>query len=115
MTKFDVDISTLKKIAQLLNKENLAEIEIEQGDNTVRITRTNGTVMSAPQVMASAPVVPAPVETQSVASAPSIASPEESKPNNKNAVKSPIVGTAYLASSPDKDNFISVGRDLYMV
>ena len=101
MSKLDIDASALKKLANLLNKENLAEIELGQGDDYIRITRTvaGGVVASAPVApIATAPVAP-------VASTPIMETPLV----NADAVKSPIVGTAYLSPSPDADAFVTVG------
>ena len=109
MTKFEFDQTSIRRLATLLNKENLAEIEVGDGDSFVRITRT-----VAQQVVASAPA-PAPVVSAPASVAPPVvvdkgeSPPEADTVDIKNAVKSPIVGTAYLAPSPDADVFINVG------
>lgn len=109
MTKFEFDQTSIRRLATLLNKENLAEIEVGDGDSFVRITRT-----VAQQVVASAPA-PAPVVSAPASVAPPVVAdkgespPEADTVDIKNAVKSPIVGTAYLAPSPDADVFINVG------
>ena len=95
MSKIDIDLSILKKLANLLNKDNLAEIELGQGEDFIRITRT--VVASTPS---QAPMAQ-PVAVHST--------PEPVKPANDDAIKSPIVGTAYLSPSPDADPFVSVG------
>ena len=106
MSKLTIDQATIKKLATLVNKENLAEIEVGNGDDYIRVTRTvAGNVVSAPTAVAPAPApaVSAPVADSSApASAPTT--------DDKNAVKSPIVGTAYLAPSPDADTFVNVGK-----
>ena len=98
MSKIDIDLSALKKLASLLNRENLAEIELGQGEDFIRITRT-----VAGTVVASAP------SQAPVAQPVAVQSEPESEPANDDAIKSPIVGTAYLAPSPDADPFVSVG------
>ena len=102
MSKIDIDVSTLKKLANLLNKENLAEIELGQGEDFIRITRTVAGTM-----VASAPSQ-API-TQAVAAQ---SAPEPVKPAHDDAVESPIVGTAYLSPSPGADAFVSVGSQV---
>lgn len=105
MTKFEFDQTSIRRLATLLNKENLAEIEIGNGDNFVRITRTvaNQVVATAPAPVASAPIVPPPVVEKSETI------PNTEAVNITDAVKSPIVGTVYLAPSPDADVFVRVG------
>ena len=99
MSKIDIDLSTLKKLANLLNKENLAEIELGQGEDFIRITRT----------VAGTTVAHAPAPSQAPTAVPVAATSEPVKPVHDDAVKSPIVGTAYLSPSPDANPFVSVG------
>ncbi|MGB1361217.1 MAG: acetyl-CoA carboxylase biotin carboxyl carrier protein [Alphaproteobacteria bacterium] len=107
--KFDLDQATIKSLAKLINKENLAEIEVGNGDDYIRVTRT-----VAGNVVASAPApAPAPVATPQVTTP--VTAPAENKVSggdNPDAVKSPIVGTAYLAPSPDAEPFITVGKSV---
>lgn len=106
MSKIELDSSTLKKLANLLNKENLAEIEVGQKDNYIKITRTpSGVVAAAPVAAAPAPVAAAP--------APVAAAVVDEKPKIKgHTVNSPIVGTAYLASQPGNPPFSQVGNSV---
>ncbi len=94
-----MDASALKKLANLLNKENLAEIELGKGEDYIRITRTvSGGVVAS---------VPAAQPTQIVTTVTD--EPTPAILINNNAVKSPIVGTAYLSPSPEADPFVKVG------
>ncbi|WP_294293281.1 acetyl-CoA carboxylase biotin carboxyl carrier protein [uncultured Sphingomonas sp.] len=101
-----VDIELVRQLAQVLDDTQLTEIEVEDGDRKVRVARTvtaaPAPMTYAPQPMAAAPVAsaaPAPAEVG--ASAPA---------TSANAVKSPMVGTAYLAANPEAKNFVSVGQ-----
>ncbi|KQN26597.1 acetyl-CoA carboxylase biotin carboxyl carrier protein subunit [Sphingomonas sp. Leaf33] len=104
-----VDIELVRQLAQVLDDTQLTEIEVEDGDRKVRVART---VTAAPAQMAYAPqpmAAPAPV----AASAPAAAEVGASAPaTSANAVKSPMVGTAYLAPNPEAKNFVSVGQSV---
>ncbi|MCP9230109.1 MULTISPECIES: acetyl-CoA carboxylase biotin carboxyl carrier protein [unclassified Mesorhizobium] len=99
--KNGVDQQLIRDLAGILNDTNLTEIEVELGDLKVRVSR------QAPAVHAVAAAQPAhaPAAAQPVAAA-APAAPDVSK----NAVASPMVGTAYLAPSPDAKAFIEVGQ-----
>ncbi|MER8381830.1 acetyl-CoA carboxylase biotin carboxyl carrier protein [Mesorhizobium sp. M0815] len=99
--KNGVDQQLIRDLAGILNDTNLTEIEVELGDLKVRVSR------QAPAVhaIAAAPPAYAPAATQPAAAA-APATPDVSK----NAVASPMVGTAYLAPSPDAKPFIEIGQ-----
>ena len=110
MTKFTLDYPSIKALSKLVNKENLAEIEVGNGDDYVRITRT-----LAGNVVATAPAVaPVPAPVPADIPTPQVTTPVETKSEGAEekdiagAVKS-IVGTVYMAPSPDADVFIKVG------
>ncbi|KAA3449676.1 acetyl-CoA carboxylase biotin carboxyl carrier protein [Mesorhizobium sp. SARCC-RB16n] len=100
--KTGVDQQLIRDLAGILNDTNLTEIEVELGDLKVRVSRQAPTVhaIAAPQ-SAYAPAAAA----QSVAAAAPAAVDV-----SKNAVPSPMVGTAYLAPSPDAKPFIEIGQ-----
>jgi len=91
---------TIKDLAELLSDTGLTEIEIETGDMRIKVAR-QGTAVSA-VVPAPAPVAPAP-------EAASEASPAPAPTDHPGGVKSPMVGTAYLAPEPGAANFVKVG------
>lgn len=101
-SKFAIDNETVRKLAELLRETDLSEIEYEDGDRRLRLTRQSSAVHA---VVAPAPVVAAPVASVSAAPSAAVASDQP----NPNAVRSPMVGTVYLAPSPDAPNFVSVG------
>ncbi len=98
-----VDIELVRQLAAVLDDTNLTEIEVEDGDRKVRVART---VTAAPVAYAA----PAPVAAASAAAPVSMPSdPASITPAHENAVKSPMVGTAYLSAEPGAKPFISVG------
>ncbi len=101
-TGMNIDIALVRELAELLNETGLTEIEVEDDDRKIRVAR--GGVMS----VASAEAAPAPTSGP-VAAAPApepAAAPTEA---HANALKSPMVGTVYLAPEPEKPNFIKIG------
>ena len=101
----NVDIKLVRDLAGILDKAGLSEIEVEDGDRKIKVSReSGGVVMSAPVAApAAVPAAPAPAPA-AVAETP--AAPAD---DHAGAQKSPMVGTAYLAPDPDADNFVSVG------
>ena len=91
---------TIKDLAELLSDTGLTEIEIETGDMRIKVAR-QGTAVSA-VVPAPAPVAPAPEAAAETAPAPA-------PTDHPGGVKSPMVGTAYLAPEPGAANFVKVG------
>ncbi|MGN6305505.1 MAG: acetyl-CoA carboxylase biotin carboxyl carrier protein [Mesorhizobium sp.] len=98
-----VDQQLIRDLAGILNDTNLSEIEVELGDLKVRVSRQAPAV----QAFAAPPAYAAPVSATPTAAAP-IAAPTADP--SKNAVPSPMVGTAYLAPSPDAKPFVEIGQ-----
>lgn len=94
---------TIKELAELLSETGLTEIEVETGDMRIKVAR-QGTAVSAvvPQVA----VAPAAAEA---APEPKEAAPAPAPADHPGGVKSPMVGTAYLAPEPGSANFVKVG------
>jgi acetyl-CoA carboxylase biotin carboxyl carrier protein len=104
MAKFDIDTEFIRKLAQLLQETGLGEIELADGDKRIRVARPAVTVAAAP---VAAPVAVAPAAT--AAGAPGAAGANGDLGKHPGAVKSPMVGTAYLAPEPGKPHFVVVG------
>jgi len=101
-----VDIAQIRKLIKLVQNSDLTEIEVTEGDQTVRISRqAPATPAPAPQTF-TAPVAPAPAPASE---APAAAEPK-AEPTEEHAVKSPMVGTFYRAPSPDADPFVTEGQ-----
>lgn len=100
----NIDIALVRELAELLSETGLTEIEVEDDDRKIRVARGQMTV-SAPVVTAA----PAPAAPAAAAPAPSAPEPAAG-PDLANAVKSPMVGTCYLAPEPGATNFVAVGK-----
>jgi acetyl-CoA carboxylase biotin carboxyl carrier protein len=102
-----IDQKLIRDLAGILNDTNLTDIEVEFGDLKVRVSR------HAPAVhaVAAAPAY-APAPAAAAPSAAPAAQPAAAADPGKNAVPSPMVGTAYLAPSPDAKPFIEVGQSV---
>ena len=100
MAKFEMDTEFVRKLAQVLHETNLGEIELADGERRIRIARPSVTV-------AAAPVAAAAQAASSPAAAAAAAANDLAK--HPGAVKSPMVGTAYLAAEPGTAPFVEVG------
>jgi acetyl-CoA carboxylase biotin carboxyl carrier protein len=103
MAKFELDTEFVRKLAQILHETNLGEIELGDGDKRIRVARPTVTVAAAPAAAAAA----APGAAPTAAGAAPAGGNDLGK--HPGAVKSPMVGTAYLAPEPGKPNFVAVG------
>jgi len=97
-----VDISQIRNLIRLIQSSDVTEIEVTEGDQTVRISRREHFV--APQIPF---VAQAPVVTASPATATAAASEPAAEDHSEHVVKSPMVGTFYRAPSPESDPFVS--------
>ncbi|ENV3693769.1 acetyl-CoA carboxylase biotin carboxyl carrier protein [Vibrio parahaemolyticus] len=104
-----MDIRKIKKLIELVEESGIAELEISEGEESVRISR-HGTAAPAPVHYAAAPVAaPAPVAAAPVAEAPAAEAPAAAVPAG-HQVLSPMVGTFYRSPSPDAKSFVEVGQ-----
>lgn len=102
-----MDIRKVKKLIELLEESDINEIEIQEGEESLRISRASS-VVAAPVVQA-APVAPAPVAAAPVAAAP-VAEAPAAPAIDGHAVTSPMVGTFYRSPSPGASAFVEVGQ-----
>ncbi|EGR0695435.1 acetyl-CoA carboxylase biotin carboxyl carrier protein [Vibrio parahaemolyticus] len=107
-----MDIRKIKKLIELVEESGIAELEISEGEESVRISR-HGTAAPAPVHYAAAPVAapapaPAPVAAP-VTDAPAAEAPAAAVPAG-HQVLSPMVGTFYRSPSPDAKSFVEVGQ-----
>ena len=104
-----MDIRKVKKLIELLEESNINEIEIKEGEESVRISRGGSQLISAPaQYAAPAPVAaPAPAAP---AAAPAESAVEAAPAGH--SVRSPMVGTFYRAPSPTSSPFVEVGQSV---
>jgi len=100
--KSGIDQQLIRDLAGILTETNLTEIEVEQDDLRIRVSRQAPAVhavAAAPAAVIAAPAAAAPA-------APAVADV------SRNAVPSPMVGTAYAAPSPDAKPFVEVGQQV---
>jgi acetyl-CoA carboxylase biotin carboxyl carrier protein len=105
MAKFELDTEFVRKLATILEETKLGEIELADGERRIRVARPTAPVaQAAPAIIAAPPAAAA--ATVAATGAPAAA---EDLSKHPGVVKSPMVGTAYLAPEPGKPNFVSVG------
>jgi len=110
-TTLGSDAKLVRELADILNEKDLSEIEMRKGSLEIRVSRGMGAVV---QTVAA----PAPVQAMAPVAAPAAAAPAVETPApvtkadagaHPGAVKSPMVGTAYVRPSPDAEPFVKVG------
>ena len=114
-----MDLRKIKKLIDLLEESNLSEIEIKEGEESVRLSRVPTGAMAAPQVvhMPAAPAAPAerpapmPMHSPTDAATGGVARTGADLPDG-HVVRSPMVGTFYASPSPDKPPFVTVGQQV---
>jgi len=105
-----MDIRKVKKLIELLEESGISELEISEGEESVRISRHPRMAMQAPMAMASpmmqaAPLVAAPAT-------PATSAGEHKPRNDEGTVTSPMVGTYYSAASPGSKSFVEIGSEI---
>lgn len=106
-----MDIRKVKKLIELLEESGIAEIEISEGEESVRISRYPQGGAPAPIVHYAAPPVAAPVAVAAPAAvAAPVAAPAPSKADH--TVTAPMVGTYYSAASPGAKPFVDIGSEV---
>lgn len=113
-----MDYKQIQELIKMVNKSNIGELTIEQKDFKVTIKQKEEQVAqivssSFPQVQSFAPVpqaVPAP--QQAAAALPTVEAPKASTAANTITIKSPMIGTFYRKSAPDKPNLVDIGTEV---
>ncbi len=110
-----MDLRKIKKLIDLLEESNLAEIEIKEGEESVRLARTpKGMIASVPQYAAAAPAAPPAAAPMPMSSPTEASTGGSAKPGNAlpegHVLRAPMVGTFYTSPSPDKPAFVTVGQ-----
>jgi acetyl-CoA carboxylase biotin carboxyl carrier protein len=105
-----MDIRKVKKLIELLEESGIAEIEIKEGEESVRISRMpTGTVV--PQYFAAPQAAPAPAAAPAAIAAPAAPTLARRK-DDENIVPAPMVGTYYSAASPTAKPFVQLGDEV---
>ena len=106
-----MDIRKIKKLIELVEESGITELEVQEEEGTVRISRAAPAVAPAAVQYAAAPVVvPGPAAVPAQASA--AATPAASDELSGHLVRSPMVGTFYRSPSPEAKAFVEVGQSV---
>lgn len=101
-----VDVGLVRQLAELLDTTQLTEIEVEDGDRKIRVARKVSAAAAPAVHYAPAPAAAPVAAPAAAAEAPAAA------PSHANAVRSPMVGTVYLAAEPGAAPFIAAGTQV---
>lgn len=105
-----MDIRKVKKLIELLDETGVYEIEIKEGEESVRISRNAPGVNYSHVMMPPSDYRHAPQQHATTTTEVTPAKPAENANENKHKVKSPMVGTAYLSSTPGSKPFVDIGQ-----
>jgi acetyl-CoA carboxylase biotin carboxyl carrier protein len=103
-----MDIRKVKKLIELLEESGISELEICEGEESVRISRHPRMTMQAP----AAPLPHLPPAPAAVPATPATAAGEHKPRNDEHTITSPMVGTYYSASAPGSKAFVELGNDI---
>jgi acetyl-CoA carboxylase biotin carboxyl carrier protein len=103
-----MDIRKVKKLIELLEESGISELEISEGEESVRISRHPRMAMQAPMAMASPMLQAAPIAP----AMPATSAGEHKPRNDEHTVTSPMVGTYYSAASPGAKAFVEIGTEI---
>lgn len=108
-----IDINKISRLIKIVSESDIAELELKEGEEQIKITRTQNVLpvpvsapAAQPAVFAAAAPAPAPVPAQEAAQAPET---EKEENISGHVMKSPMVGTFYRRPSPDAANFVEEG------
>ncbi|MEP7314806.1 MAG: acetyl-CoA carboxylase biotin carboxyl carrier protein [Pseudomonadota bacterium] len=104
-----MDIRKVKKLIELLEESGIAEIEIKEGEESVRISRMP-TIPAAQHYVAAPMLAPPPASAPAAPPLAAVASPRPT--THENVVPAPMVGTYYAASSPTAKPFVQIGDEV---
>ena len=106
-----MDIRKVKKLIELLEESGISELEISEGEESVRISRHPRMAMQTPMAMAS-PMQAIQAAPVNAAATPATAAGEHKPRNDDYTVTSPMVGTYYSAASPGAKAFVEIGSEI---
>lgn len=107
-----MDVRKIQKLIQLLEGSDVAEIEIKEGEDSVRISRINSGMAIAAAAPQAYYAPPAPMAAPVAAPALAVAAEPAAAAPAGHAVESPMVGTFYRASSPTAKAFVEIGQSV---
>ena len=104
-----MDIRKVKKLIELLEESGISELEISEGEESVRISRYQRGAMPPPVATAATVTQPAPIPAPA---APATSAGEHKPRDDEHMVTSPMVGTYYSASTPGAKAFVEIGMEI---
>jgi acetyl-CoA carboxylase biotin carboxyl carrier protein len=104
-----MDIRKVKKLIELLEESGIAELEISEGEESVRISRYQRAATPPPVATSSTVTQPAPIAAPA---APATSAGEHKPRDDEHTVTSPMVGTYYSASTPGAKAFVEIGMEI---
>jgi len=104
-----MDIRKVKKLIELLEQSGISELEISEGEESVRISRHQRVAMQPPAPMAAPVIQAAPIAAPT---APATSAGEHKPRDDEHTVTSPMVGTYYSASTPGAKPFVEIGMEI---
>lgn len=104
-----MDIRKLRSLIELVESSGIAELEITEGEEAVRISRYGNAAVAAPAPAPQTSYLPTPPPTPTPAAPPESAEAKNSPEIEGHVIRSPMVGTFYAAPSPDAQPFVKVG------
>jgi acetyl-CoA carboxylase biotin carboxyl carrier protein len=107
-----MDIRKIKKLIELLEESDVEELEIHEGDDSVRISRRREQIAPAPQYMSHYPAPAHQPEPSAPASGGGSPEPAQKAEPEGHSLKSPMVGTFYRSPSPTSKMFVEVGQSV---
>lgn len=107
-----MDIRKIKKLIELLEETGISEIEIKEGEESVRLSRHVYLMEPPSQMRYSAPPLPSAVSQPTAAPATPPAETKTAATKSGHKVRSPMVGTMYTSPSPDAPPFVTIGQSM---
>ena len=107
-----IDINKISRLIKIVSESDIAELELKEGEEQIKITRTSNTV-SVPVPVAQPAAYVAPAAVPAPVAAPAAAEADDSADTiSGHVMKSPMVGTFYRRPSPDASNFVEEGASV---
>lgn len=110
--KSSVDPALVRELAAILREADLGEIEVEQGDLKIRVSKPAAPVAAPAPVTYAAPAAPAPAATAAPAAAADTGSAAPALAANEEIITSPMIGTFYRSPSPEASSFVEKGSSV---
>jgi acetyl-CoA carboxylase biotin carboxyl carrier protein len=105
-----MDLRKIKKLMELLEESGIAEIEVKEGEESIKLSRNTGSPVAPVQQMIQQPMMPQPQVPHETSQTQGKS--DDSSNQNRNTVNSPMVGTFYASASPESKPFVTVGQSV---